>query len=363
MASPARKGEYDWRRHWKVPRRDLLIFTKQLATLLGAGVGIIESLKSLEEQPNDNFRAVIEELGTLVSSGAYLSAAMFRFPKVFSKVYIAMIRVGESTGGLVTTLDRLGEWLEDEDVLLRKVTAALTYPVIVFVSSLVMTLILFYFVMPGFVEIFQELGSDLPVITLVLIFVTEALTNPIALIAGLGTMVMFIVQVRKLLGTSYGKYMIYRSVLHIPLLGYTLQMLAVTRFCSSLSTTVGAGVSLPLSLKLSCLASGSPVLQAECPNLVTAISEGDTIGGYMAGRKDLYPVTLVQMMEVAEESSRIESLLAQASVFYSEEVSRRLEGLAAALEPIMLLFASAGVGTVLIGVFLPLYGFLSELGL
>jgi type IV pilus assembly protein PilC len=333
-----------------------------MSTLLGSGVGILPSLESLAEQPNEHFRAVVEELHKLIASGVYLSHAMSRFPRVFSKVYTSMIRVGESSGSLVATLDRLSGWLDEEDALMRRVTSALTYPAIVLLSSMAMTLILFYFVMPGFVEIFRELGTELPLVTKVLILITETLTSPIACSLGIVVFGLAAYRISQILETERGQYAAYSVLVQFPLLGETIQLLGVARFCSSLSTMIGAGVSLPLTLRLSCLASGSPIYWAEAENLIGAVSEGETIASYMRSHPQFYPSTLVQMVDVAEESSRLEPLLRQASGFYSDEVRRRLDSLASALEPIMLLVASVGVGVVLLGVFLPLYGFLNEIG-
>lgn len=329
---------------------------------MGAGVGILDALRSLEEQSEDEFQAVVVELQKNLTEGAYLSHAMAGFPRVFSKVYLAMVRVGESTGALVSTLERLATQIEEEQALLRKVKSSLTYPVIVVVSALLMTLIVFYLVMPGFVEIFRELGGELPLITHVLILITDTLTSPISIVALFTLTILIGKRLGTYLRTENGTYRAYSLLLAVPLLGDTLKLVAAARFSGALSATVGSGLSLPLSLRLSNLASGSPVFQRQSKSMIDAISEGESVGSFMKGRPDIYPSLLTQMVEVGEESSRLEPLLKRASRFFSEEVERRLEGLTTALEPIFLLVASLGVGMLLLGIFLPLYGFLGELG-
>ena len=329
---------------------------------MGAGVGILDALRSLEEQSEDEFQAVVVELQKLLSAGSYLSGAMAKFPRVFSKVYLAMVRVGESTGALVSTLERLAVQIEEEETLLRKVKASLTYPAIVVVSAFVMTLIVFYLVMPGFVEIFRELGGELPLITHILILITDTLMSPITMVALLTFAILTGKRLARYLRTDQGMYRGHNLLLAVPLLGETLKLVAAARFSSALSATVGSGLSLPLSLRLSNLASGSPVFQRESKLMIDAISEGESVGSFMRSRPDIYPSLLTQMVEVGEESSRLEPLLRRASRFFSEEVERRLEALTTALEPIFLLVASLGVGLLLLGIFLPLYGFLGELG-
>lgn len=307
-------------------------------------------------------KALIQELGKLVASGQYLSAAISRFPKAFPRMVGAMIRVGEESGGLALCLDRLADWLEEESSLIAKARAAFTYPCFVLSSALTMTLILFCSVMPGFVEIFEDLGGQLPLLTQLLILTTKLLTNPVAwllfLLACAGSIKAFV----EFLKTENGWYNFYRVVLLLPLIGKTVQLLAVARFCGAMSTMLTAGLSLPLSIKLSCQASGSPLLKEESTFIIQALSEGDYLSHYMKERPDIYPHELSQIVEVGEESAALGELLSHSSKLYQEDVSRRFEGLAAALEPLMLLVASLVVGTVLMGIFMPLYGMVGNLG-
>lgn len=362
--SPFREWEkeHDWRKEWSSSRRLTLLFTYQFSVMLGSGLSILPSLEILEKQLDQKFVPVIQDISEQLSEGKYLSTAVANFPQVFSPIYVAMIRVGESTGALAAVLRKLSDWLNAEDELIRKVKGAIFYPTAVMLCSLVMTLYLFLEVMPGFVSIFDELNADLPVLTEVLLLVTNLVSNPLAwTISGIGLWIT-IRLVRQYLRTEEGALSGFRLLVSTPHLGQVAHLVTLVRFCSALTALTSTGSNLPTSLRLSCLASGSPILRHESTTMVEAVAEGSTVADYLKSKPAIYPELMAQMMEAAEETGRVPQLMELAGRYFREEVDRRIEIMAALLEPLMLLIASLAVGLVLLGVFLPLYSFLGNLG-
>jgi type II secretory pathway component PulF len=354
--------EHDWRKDWRVSRRLTLLFTRQFSALLTAGLNIVPSLQVLEDQVDAELAPVIQELAWQLMSGQYLSVAMSKFPRVFPQVYVAMVRVGETTGGLNRVFRSLCEWLSGEEALLRKVKAALTYPIIVLICSTAMGLYLFLQVMPGFVTIFEDLETELPLLTRVLMLLTQALANPVLWVTGVIGLGLAIRFARDRFQTEQGGRQAYRIMLHIPQVGETVRLITAARFCSALSALTATGANLPTALKLSCLATGNPLMKEESRKMINTISEGGSLSCHFDSHPNIYPYLLPQMMAVGEETSRIPQIMTTTAHYFREEVERKFDTLTALLEPLMLLVSSVAVGIVLLGVFSPLYSFLGDLG-
>lgn len=352
-----------WLARVRVSDQDLIMFTRQLAAMLRTGVPITRSLETLASQGDDpRLREVVDFIYRKVSEGVMMSHAISQVPRVFSHMYVSMVRIGESTGALAENLDMLGMWMERDWQLVRKVKAALTYPIFVLVLSAVLTIGLFYYILPGFVKIFDEMQIQLPLITRIVMGITNAVRNPGAWMVGLGCGAALYFFIRDQLATEAGRIRFYRLAMLVPVLGPMLRQAALARFCTSMTALLSVGVDLVAALRLAANASGSPLLAQDGLPMSSALRDGAQLSEYMQGRRDLYPGSVVQMLNAGEETSQLDQMFARLGQFYNEEVNYLIEGFSAVLEPVMLAGVALVVGTIVMSVFLPLYGFLNKLG-
>lgn len=353
--------EDNWQKDWKCTQQELLVFTRQLATLLHSGVALLPSLEALGESELGNLTAVTDDVAARVANGWGLAKALACFPKIFSRVYIGMIRVAEQTGAMVTALDNLSTWLESDQAVMRKAKSVMTYPLIVLAVTLLLTLGLFLHVMPGFVRIFQQMEVELPLITRILIVITEVLTSGWGWLGIVVALVIFLRLGVPLIRSPKGQRKIFAFLLMTPVIGPTLESLTIGRFCSAAALMIPSGASLLSVVKLAAVASGSPVLVADTKHMLKALTEGSYLAEYMELKPNIYPTTLAQVVTVGENTSTLDFILGKFAELYKEDVDHRLDNLASVMEPLLLTGAAVVVGVVLAGVFLPLYGFLGKL--
>ena len=352
----------EWRAEATCQRKSLLVFTRQLATLIKSGLPILPSLETLSEQEDLRFGLVVQDLHSQVSSGRYISQSLASFPRVFPRSYVAMIKVAESTGALASALSMLGDWLEHENQVFQKVKSSLTYPMLVIVSAILMTIYLFCKVMPGFVTIFEELGADLPLLTVALMKMTKAATSPWTWML-LGAFALFAAtEGRRMLRRSNVQLAVYSLLSRTPVVAGCLQIMTLSKFCKGLSAMLKSGMHLHTAVKLACGSSGNPLLMEAGEQLIKEVSAGESLSHSMAGHPDLFPKMACQVFAVGEETGRLESLSLRMAEMYQEDLENRLEQLTALFEPVLLLGASLAVGIVLLGIFVPLYSYLGKLG-
>ncbi len=347
----------------KVRESDLIMFTRQMAAMMRTGIPITRCLETLAGQVDDpRMRDVIDFIYKRVSEGHMMSSALGQVPRVFTHMYVSMVRIGESTGALAENLEMLGGWMERDYQLMRKVKSALTYPIFVLILATVLTLGLFYSILPGFVKIFNEMQVELPLITKIVMMITEAVRNPGAWMVGLGVGAALYFFLRDQAATERGRIRFYRAALFIPVLGQMLRQAAMARFCSSMNALLVVGVDLVPALRLAANASGSPLLAQDSTPMSNALQEGSLLSEYLEARRDLYPASVIQMVSAGEEASNLDAMFARLGQFYNEEVNYLIEGFSAVLEPVMLAGVAIVVGTIVLSIFLPLYGFLNKLG-
>ncbi|MGE0487788.1 MAG: type II secretion system F family protein [Vulcanimicrobiota bacterium] len=346
----------------RCPAHIVILFTRQLATMVRTGVPILVALDTLSHQPeHPNFGEVISTVAARVASGHHFSASLALFPRIFPKVYLAMVSIGENTGHLDVALEQLADWQESDDKLYRRVKGALTYPAFVMMLTCALTLILFYTVLPNFINIFQEMDIELPMTTKVMILITNLVKNPGAWVVGLALAAAILVGIRDLYRTEAGGVAIFRFLSSIPLLGTMLRLATTSRFAAAASALINAGVDLPRSLRMSAHASGSPVLRADARWLSESLQEGTLASDHMATRPDIYPTTLTHMIKAGEESSHLADMFSRVAGYYDTEVGFKIETLGAALEPLLLGFVAFVVGFIVLSVLVPLYSYLGTL--
>ncbi|MEW6277511.1 MAG: type II secretion system F family protein [Candidatus Eremiobacterota bacterium] len=365
MATPVKKPQRDerWMSKARCHEEAKILFTRQLGAMLRTGIPITRSLETLTDQVEDpGFKRVIEKVYQRVCEGAMLSHSMNQFPRIFSNMYVSMVRIGENTGGLADSLEMLGAWMERDYNLVRKVKSALTYPVFVLALSAVLTLGLFYYILPGFVKIFDDMKVPLPLITKVMIVLTNWIRNPGMWLVGAGVATGLYFWLREYLSQESGRLQVYRVALWIPVLGPMLSQAALARFCCSMQALLTVGVDLAPGLKLSLAASGSPILAKDGVIMSQHLIEGVSLSEYMQRRPDIYPASVVQMLSAGEETSQLDQMFGRLGTFYNEEVNYLIEGFSAVLEPVLLASVAVVVGTIVLSIFLPLYGYLGKLG-
>lgn len=347
----------------KVDLKSLVIFTRQFATMVRSGIPITFVLDTLSHQPeNHNLGQIIARVSKQVGEGHRLSQAMSQYPGVFDKVFQSMVAIGEESGQLDTTLERLANWRERDYELTRQVKGALTYPLFILALTAGLTFFLFYSILPTFLEIFSQMKVALPFPTRVLVWLTNAAQNPgiWLVLTALGIAIHGLL--KEQWKTEFGRCRIFQSLHQVPLLGYLIRLTSVSRFAAAIETLLESGLSLQKTILLGGESSGNPLLIRASRDLVEHVKEGELVSAYILSRPDLFPPAFGQYVATGEESSQLARMMKEGSKLLDEEVSYKIEALSAALEPLLLSLVAFIVGFVLISIFLPLYSHIGNLG-
>lgn len=343
--------------------RSVALFSRQLASMTQGGVGLLQSLDVLAEQADDPRLAFVSrDLATKLGQGYSFSKAASEYPRVFPPVYFHLLRAGESTGRLIEVIGHLADLLEREEYLLKRIKSALSYPIFVMILTSFLTLGLFTTVLPGFADFYKDFQVPLPLVTAFLMKVTAWVQTwwfwlLILLLAG--SIYYGIKQSWQILER---RVVMYQLLLWIPLVGPILRYSNLARFCWVMELTQEAGLDVIRSVSLSCLASGSPLLEVDSKRMTQGITEGEHLSELMEQRPDIHPHLLHQMVLMGEETSRNSDAYGRAADWFEQDVESRIEAFQAALEPILMGLISVVVGTIVLAVFLPLYGLLDKLG-
>lgn len=346
----------------KVPNKYIVLFLRQFSALFQSGVPIIRAFEVVQDQPEaPALGRILAQIVHQIESGRSLSAAFRRYPKVFSKVFVTMIEVGEQTGSLAAALQLLVTTLERDERMAKRVRSALTYPIFILVLTLALTAILLYFVMPAFIGIFSDLGADLPIITRVILGSTHLVRSPLFWLLAIVALEGALYKLRSMREDPLSAVTLWSALQSIPLLGGILYHSSSARYCNAAGALLSSGHGLGKTLRLAADASGSPVLSSDSYPFVKAISEGELTSEYMKSRPNIYSNVICQMMATAEQASNAATMFAHAAAYHEVELESRIDFLAASLEPIMMAGVSLIVGTLIISTFLPLYGIIAKL--
>jgi type IV pilus assembly protein PilC len=350
-----------WMAKTRCPADDLILFLRQLQIMLKSGVPLVNSLDTLSEREDQpKFGRAISELAKRVSHGHTMSHAMQLFPKLFDGIIIGLVSVGEETGQLTDVLDRLATWKERDLSLANRVRSALVYPVLVLLLSVVLTGVLFYWVLPEFITIFNDMDAELPPPTQLLVFLTDVCSSTVFQLTSLVIVCASTYAIKTFADTDHGRLTLWRIGLMTPLLDVLLERASTARFAAAVAMMLDSGMPLPRSLRLGAQASGNAVYQEDVKNMVQAIMHGTPVGEYMASRPDLYSQTWTKMTSTGEEASQLSDMLERVAEMYDREVSNHVDFLLTLLEPALLAGVASIVGFVLISVFLPLYSQLDK---
>jgi len=352
-ASPANTTSGPTRRFERVPARELALLTRQLATLTRAGLPLVECLGTLIEQmEHAPLKRVLSHVRQQVREGRSLADALQAHPRVFSSIYINMVRAGEESGTVETVLARLADYSEVQARLLRTVQSALTYPLLmVLVASAILVFLLAY-VVPQVTRIFSETGQKLPLVTRLLIGLSSFLADywwMLLVISAVGML-----GGARLLRTSKGREWYDRLLLRLPWIGRLLQRLSVARVARTLSTLLASGVPLLSALAIVTHLVSNSLLRRALEEARASVQEGESLAAPLK-RSGLFPALLIQMITVGERSGELEGLLTRAAEAYDEEVATSLARLTSLLEPLTILVMGGVVLFIVLAILLPIF--------
>jgi len=337
----------------KVKDKDVVVFARQFATMINAGLPIIQCLDLLgEEEKNQVFAKIIKSIKDNIEGGSSLSETLKKYPDVFDDLFINLVAAGEAGGILDVILDRLSAYMEKAMELKRKVKGAMTYPITVLVVAIAIVILLLYKVVPVFENMFSSMGSALPGPTQFLVDASRFVQNNILYM--IGAAVLFVFVFRRYYRTGNGRLQIDRAVLKLPVFGILLKKVAVAKFSRTLSTMMSSGVPILDGLEIVSKTAGNKVIENALMNTRKSISEGKTLAEPLS-EAGIFPSMVVSMISVGENSGALDIMLGKIADFYDSEVDAAVTALTALLEPIMMVFLGGVVGGMLVALYLPIF--------
>jgi type IV pilus assembly protein PilC len=342
----------------KIKPKSLQIFSRQFATMIEAGLNVVSALVILEEQTEDAYLgAIIRELRADVEGGLLLSQAMARHPKVFSRLYVAMVEAGEAAGILDTVLDRVAFQIEKETQIKRRVKGAMIYPTMVLIFATLVLIGMLLFLVPVFVRIFDQLGGELPKLTQIVVTASEFLRHKFYIVFPAAAGLIF--GIRKLKRTEQGRRVWDRTKLRIPMrIGDTVRKITMARFSRTLSTLVAAGVDIIKSLEITGQTAGNWVIEDALADVREQVHQGVPIAQPLV-ESPVFPPMVSQMVKIGEETGELEKMLGKIADFYEDEVDSAIQSLTSIIEPLMMILVGMMVGVIIISMYLPMFKLLS----
>jgi type IV pilus assembly protein PilC len=336
----------------KVKMEDLVLFSRQFATLIKAGVPIMKGLSILFSQVEDRYlKEIVSGISTSIESGLSLSDALAKHPEVFGTLYINMIKAGESSGALDTVFDRLSQYLEETNKLMHKIKSAFAYPVVVIIVATLLTSLIFLKVIPGFKEIFSSMGSQLPLPTQIAIRISEILRQYFFIIVG--TIIGLFFFIKQALRYERVIMEVDKTQLKVPVFGKIIRKYIIARFTRTLSTLLKSGVSILSALDISSKTVGNKVIETNLLAVKNQVSKGEKIGVSLSQSQN-FPPLVVNLIAIGEETGDLPSMLEKIAVFYEDEVNISTAALTSLIEPFIIVFLGTIIGGIVIAMFLPI---------
>ncbi|MDD3695104.1 MAG: type II secretion system F family protein [Lentisphaeria bacterium] len=348
----------------KIASKDLCTMTRQMATLLEAGLPLVRALRTLERQAKGSVPAVntvCKGLADAVEAGATFSEALANFPRSFNKLYVSMVRAGEASGAMEIVLVRLAEFMEKAQRIAGKVKSAMVYPIAVLTIAMAITAGLMVFVIPKFAKMFEEMlpGETLPGITTFVIAASAALKdNVIGFVIGLAVGIFIF---KLILKTKPGAYAFDFVAMKLPPFNGLIIKNISARFCRTLGTLMGSGVAVLQALQIVKDTSGNELVARAIQDVHDAVKEGEGMTRPLE-KSRVFPLMLCSMVEVGEETGALPDMLNRVAGVYEEEVDRAVEGMTALIEPVMICFLAVVVGGIVIALFAPMVKMIDKLG-
>jgi type IV pilus assembly protein PilC len=339
-----------------VETKDLVTFTRLFATMIDAGLPLVQCLDILaSQQKNRIFAAALKDVKSAVEQGSTFSDALARHPKIFDELFVNLVHAGETGGILDNIMNRLSIYLEKRQKLVRQLRGALSYPTIVFFIAIGVMSVMLTFVIPAFENMFKEFGGgkdNLPALTRVMVAISHSFVSYLPLVIllglGIGTGTTYIYR------TPAGKIFVHRALLNIPIMGVVIQKISVARFTRTLGTLLQSGVPILDALEICAKTSGNVIIEAGIMLVRQRISEGKNMAEPLMEAK-VFPDMVVQMIAVGEQTGALDQMLNKIADFYEEETDIAVASMASLIEPIMMVGIGGMVGVVLVSMYLPIF--------
>ena len=347
----------------KVKITDLVLFTRQLSTMVSAGVPLLRALTTMRDQvENPTLREIINDMIKDVQGGISLADAMAKHPDVFSDIYVNMVRAGEAAGIVDDILKRLATQVEKNASMRKKIKSASTYPIVLLVLTLSAFMGLMIFIIPRIAVILKDLGgpdAKLPLITQIMLNISSFMTQYWYVVLGATFLIIFLL--KRYLKTPAGRYQFHSFVLKVPILKNLVTKIAVARFTRTFAALIGAGVSVVEALKVTARAVGNDVYRKVIEDAAAQVVNGKQLSEAIEGNK-LFPGIVSQMLAVGEETGQTDTVLVKVADFYDEEVDAIIDSLSSILEPVMIVIMGGMVGLVAASVMGPIASLSQNVG-
>lgn len=337
----------------KVQSADVVVFSRQFATMIGAGLPLIQCLDILQsQQENKTFKKILKEIKENVEAGSTLAEALGKYPQTFDDLFVNMVAAGETGGILDTILDRLSAYMEKAMKLKKQVKSAMTYPVIVLIIAVLVIGVILVFVIPVFEKMFADFGGALPAPTQIVVSLSKFVKGNILYM--IGAVVAFVFAFRRFYKTEKGRVLVDGYMLKLPIFGMLLRKVAVAKFTRTLGTMVSSGVPILDALDIVARTSGNKTVESAIFKVRWAISEGQTMAGPLA-ESGVFPSMVCQMVAVGESTGALDAMLSKIADYYDDEVDAAVDSLTSMIEPFMMVFLGVTIGGLVISMYLPIF--------
>ena len=344
----------------KVNQRSIAVFTRQLATMIDAGLPLVQSLEILSQQQESKaFKNIIREIREDVEGDSTFAGALKKHPLTFNELYTNLVVAGEEGGILDNILNRLANYIEKSEALRKKVKSALIYPATIIGVAVIVVMILMIFVIPVFETMFKSAGQTLPLPTLIVLTLSKMIKKYVVIL--IPALILLFYMAKKYYQTQNGRAVLDRLLLKLPVFGALFKKIAVARFSRTLGTLVSSGVPILDGLTIVSRTSGNRTIEIAILNARTSIREGETIAEPLS-RSGIFPPMVIQMISVGESTGALDSMLSKIADFYEEEVDMAVANLTSLLEPFLMIFLGVVIGGVVISMYLPIFNMASAVG-
>jgi type IV pilus assembly protein PilC len=347
-------------RRKKVKEKDIVVFTRQFATMIDAGLPLVQCLEILSsQQDNVTFKEVLLKVKGDVEAGSTFAEALRKHPTVFNDLFCNLVAAGETGGILDTILNRLAAYIEKSMNLKKKVKGAMVYPAVVLAVALVVVSALLLFVIPVFQKMFADMGGTLPAFTQLVINLSDFMRKYFYVVAGI--LIALFVIFRRYYKTEKGREVVDDYLLRLPIFGSLIKKVAIAKFTRTLSTMLSSGVPILESLEIVAKTSGNKVIEKAILKTRMSIGEGKTIAEPL-GACRVFPPMVVQMISVGESTGALDSMLSKIADFFDDEVDAAVTALTSLIEPLLMVFLGGAIGALVIAMYLPIFQMASILG-
>jgi type IV pilus assembly protein PilC len=344
----------------RVTEKDIVVFTRQFATMIDAGLPLVQCLEILaSQQENKTFKKTMTDIRQAVEGGSTFAAALKQHPKVFSSLYANMVEAGEAGGILDTILNRLAQYMEKAMALKKKVKSAMIYPSTIVSVAVLVVIFLLVFVIPTFKAMFEGFGAALPLPTLIVLEASRIVRG--YFLVGVGVIVGAILGLKWWYGTASGRTSIDAFLLKTPVFGVLIRKVAVAKFTRTLGTLISSGVAILDGLEITARTAGNKIVEQAVLRTRASIAEGKTIAEPLKA-SGVFPPMVVQMIAVGEQTGALDAMLGKIADFYDEEVDTAVANLTALLEPMLMVFLGIVIGGVVIAMYLPIFKLVTVVG-